>query len=76
MMRVVRERRCKEVSDVTSTCNVGDCELAESHAVSDPIQVHIGALGFLDFEFAVGKANGALIVSEDGGGGLGVAEIK
>ena len=73
MMCMIRKRFGEEISYVVGTCNVGDRELAESHAVSDPIQVHVNAFGFLDFEFAVGKANGALIVSEDGGGGLGVA---
>ena len=73
MMRVVRGRFSKEVSKIFGTCNMRNCELAESHAVSDPIQMHVHALRLLDFECAVGKSNGTLIVSDNGSGGLGVA---
>ena len=76
MICMVRKQFGEEISDIVGTCDVGGREFPESHAASDPTQVHVNAFRFLDFEFAVGKANGALIVSEDGGGGLGVAEVK
>ena len=46
MMLVVGKQFCKEASEILGTCNVRDLELAESHAVSDPIQMHVSALGF------------------------------
>jgi len=70
-----RQGLCKKVRDVSKAADEVDTEVSLADAVPDPVQAHVRGLGHALRDGVGCDADGHLVVTEQRGGGLGVAHV-
>ena len=65
----------EEVGKVIGSFDPDELELTLADAVAHPVEAHVNCFAAAYFEGIVGDADGTAVVTEDGGGGLRVAQI-
>ena len=65
----------KIISSVQNSSFPVDVELSLAHPVADPIEAHVDGFGAFLFDGVVGNSGGGAVVSNNWGGGLGMAEF-
>jgi hypothetical protein len=63
----------EEVSEVMFAWDKRNSKLVLTHSALYPIETHVDRLAFLWANCVFGQADGTLIVTQDRGGGLGIA---
>jgi hypothetical protein len=69
------ERLGEEISEVEERRDIREVKQTLTDSIAEPVKSHIHRLGLFGSYSSVGKANGTLIITEEGGRGLGVTNI-
>ena len=65
LMSVNGKGFCEEISKIVFTLEPGDYEVTLSYAITNPMKIHVDALGTTRCDGVVGYANGASVVAKN-----------
>ena len=74
LMDVNRKRLGEEICEIVGALTPLDDELALTDAVADPVEAHVDGFGTVELDSVDGDTDSTGVVTENDGGGLGIAE--